>query len=148
MADKITVKKADGAGDLENVFAIRRQVFVDEQKVPAQLEQDAEEESNHFLAFVDGEPAGAARWRRTEKGYKLERFAVLKKFRKMGVGQQILKKIMEDLPVDAYLVYVHAQMQACSFYEPFDFEKTGPEFEEAGIGHYLMIWKRPLAVKP
>jgi predicted GNAT family N-acyltransferase len=145
MSVKITVKKASRSGDLANAFSIRRQVFVEEQKLPAGLEQDAEDESKHFLAFVDDEPAGAARWRRTQKGYKLERFAVLKKFRKMGVGQQLLKRILKDVPKDDYPVYLHAQITALAFYEPFDFEKTGPEFEEAGITHYLMIWKRTIS---
>jgi predicted GNAT family N-acyltransferase len=136
---KIQVKKVTEPDDLEKVFAIRREVFVGEQNCPPELEWEFEEESNHFLATVNSEPAGASRWRKTDKGYKLERFAVLKKFRGAGVGQELVKAVLKDLPQDAAYVYMHAQIQAVSLYERFSFEKTGPEFEEAGIRHFKMV---------
>ena len=126
---------------LKKVFAIRREVFVDEQNCPPELEWEHEDESNHFLATVDNEPAGASRWRKTDKGYKLERFAVLSKFRGNGVGQALVKAVLDDLPADAGYIYLHAQIQALNLYERFGFEKTGPEFVEAGIRHYKMIRK-------
>jgi len=133
------VNKVYAHDDLENVFAVRREVFVGEQNCPPELEWEHEEESNHFLATVDGVPAGAARWRKTDKGYKLERFAVLSKFRGNGVGQALVKAVLNDLPTNAEYVYLHAQIQAVGLYEKFNFEKTGPEFEEAGIKHYKMV---------
>jgi predicted GNAT family N-acyltransferase len=125
--------------ELDKVFAIRREVFVGEQNCPPELEWEFEDESNHFLATVDDEPAGASRWRKTDKGYKLERFAVLSKFRGRGVAQALVKEVLNDLPADASYVYLHAQVQAVPLYEKFGFEKTGPEFEEAGIRHYKMV---------
>src|SRR5476649_739551 len=108
----VTVKarKVSDPADLEKVFAIRREVFVGEQNCPPELEWEHEEESNHFLATVDGEPAGACRWRQTDKGYKLERFAVLAKFRGHGVGQVMVQTVLDDLPADAAYVYMHAQL--------------------------------------
>ncbi|HZX58533.1 MAG TPA: GNAT family N-acetyltransferase [Mucilaginibacter sp.] len=135
----VQVKKVTDPADLEKVFAIRREVFVGEQNCPPELEWEHEDESNHFLATVDGVPAGASRWRKTDKGYKLERFAVLKKFRGNGVGQELVKTVLADLPADADYVYLHAQVDAVTLYERFNFEKTGPEFVEAGIRHYKMI---------
>lgn len=134
----VQVKKVTDPTDLEKVFAIRREVFVGEQNCPPELEWEHEDESNHFLATVDGVPAGASRWRKTDKGYKLERFAVLKKFRGNGVGQELVKTVLADLPADADYVYLHAQVDAVTLYERFNFVKTGPEFEEAGIRHYKM----------
>jgi len=136
---RIRVKKVTDPGDLEKVFAIRRQVFVVEQNCPPELEWEFEDISTHFLATVDNIPAGAARWRKTDKGYKLERFAVLTQFRGLGVGQQLVKAVLNDLPADATYVYLHAQIQALEFYEKLGFNKTGPEFEEAGIRHYKML---------
>jgi predicted GNAT family N-acyltransferase len=141
MPGKVEVKKVTDPAELEKVFAIRREVFVGEQNCPPELEWEHEEESNHFLATVDGVPAGASRWRKTDKGYKLERFAVLKNFRGDGVGQALVKAVLNDLPEDADYIYLHAQIQAVTLYERFGFEKTGPEFEEAGIRHYKMIKK-------
>lgn len=135
----IEIHKVTDPADLEKVFAIRREVFVGEQNCPPELEWENEDVSHHFLATVDGEPAGASRWRKTDKGYKLERFAVLKKFRGHGVGQELVKFVLADLPVDAEYIYLHAQIQAVTLYERFGFVKTGPEFEEAGIRHYKMM---------
>ena len=141
MPEKTQVKKVTDPADLEKVFAIRREVFVGEQNCPPELEWEHEEESNHFLATVDGVPAGASRWRKTDKGYKLERFAVLKGFRGNGVGQALVQAVLNDLPSEADYIYLHAQVDAVTLYERFGFEKTGPEFEEAGIRHYKMIKK-------
>jgi predicted GNAT family N-acyltransferase len=138
---EIQVNQVNDPAALEKVFAIRRQVFVVEQNCPPELEWEFEDESTHFLATVDDAPAGAARWRKTDKGYKLERFAVLNEFRGLGIGRKLVKAVINDLPADATYVYLHAQIQAMGLYEKSGFEPTGPEFEEAGIKHYKMVRK-------
>jgi len=138
---KLQVSKVSDPESLEKVFAIRREVFVGEQNCPPELEWEFEDESTHFLAAVDGVPAGACRWRKTDKGYKLERFAVLGKHRGLGLAQLMVQTVLDDLPANASYVYLHAQIQAVSLYEKFGFEKLGPEFEEAGIRHYKMVKK-------
>ena len=139
--DEVLVKKVSGPAELEKVFGIRRIVFVDEQNCPPELEWEHEDESVHFLALVNQVPAGAARWRRTEKGFKLERFAVLKEFRGKGVGSALVQAVLEDLPSDAEYVYLHAQIHAMKLYENMGFEKVGDLFEEAGIRHYKMEYR-------
>lgn len=139
MPSKTEVKRTSDPQELEKVFAVRREVFVGEQNCPPELEYEFEDQSTHFLATVDGEPAGAARWRKTDKGYKLERFAVLSKFRGHGVGQELVKAVLEDLPADATYVYLHSQVQAVGLYEKFGFKPSGPQFEEAGIQHFKMV---------
>ncbi|RFZ85558.1 GNAT family N-acetyltransferase [Mucilaginibacter terrenus] len=145
MPSKVEVRKVNDPAELEKVFAIRREVFVGEQNCPPELEWEFEDESTHFLATVDDEPAGASRWRKTDKGYKLERFAVLKKFRGAGVGQALVRTVLDDLPADADYVYLHAQVDAATLYARFGFEKVGEMFEEAGIQHYKMI--KPSSVR-
>lgn len=141
MPNKINVKRALDKVDLENVFAIRRNVFVDEQACPPQLEWEFEDESIHFLGTVNGYPAGASRWRQTDKGYKLERFAVLKEYRNLGLGQALVSAVLNDLPAEATYIYLHAQIAAIGLYEKFGFERVGERFEEAGIQHYKMVLK-------
>ena len=83
----IKAYKIQSEQDFETAKKIRYQVFVIGQNVPAEEEIDAfEEQSFHFLAVVNKIPCGAARWRFTENGIKLERFAVLEKcfFRKIS----------------------------------------------------------------
>ena len=93
---------------------IRQEVFVVEQNCPPELEWEFEDESQHFLATVNGVPAGTARWRHTSVGYKLERFAVLKPFRRQGIAQALLKKLISDLPDPDASVYLHAQEKSAA----------------------------------
>lgn len=142
----IEVRKIQNQEDLEKAFAIRKEVFVKEQNVPAQEEYDNHEnESKHFLALCNGEPCGTARWRFTEKGIKLERFAVLTPYRKQKVGKAIVEKVLQDIKNDSNsagkMIYLHAQVQVVGFYEKFGFEKFGEKFQECEIWHYAMKLK-------
>lgn len=142
----IEVRKIQNQEDLEKAFAIRREVFVKEQNVPAQEEYDNyENESKHFLALCNGEPCGTARWRFTEKGIKLERFAVLAPYRKQKVGKAIVEKVLQDIKNNnnyaKKMIYLHAQVQVVGFYEKFGFEKFGEKFQECEIWHYAMKLK-------
>lgn len=139
MEQTIEVRRVSNPEELEHVFAIRRKVFVDEQNCPPELEWEYEDESIHFLGSVNDEPAGASRWRKTEKGYKLERFAVLKEYRGIGLGQALVETVIKDLPEDATYVYLHAQLDAMPLYAKFGFQKAGEQFEEAGIQHFKMV---------
>lgn len=135
----IIIRKAIQENDLDCVYDIRRLVFIEEQHCPPEFEWEHEDESVHFLAEVNGIPAGTARWRQTNEGFKLQRFAVLKEFRGMGIGQALVAAVLKDLPADAQYVYLHGQIQACALYEKFGFEKEGEEFDEVGIRHYKMV---------
>jgi predicted GNAT family N-acyltransferase len=120
-------------------FEIRRKVFVEEQNVPAEEEFDQfEDESNHFLALKNNIPVGTARWRYTDTGIKLERFAVLKEFRNQNVGGKILSAILDDVKPHEKRVYLHAQVPAIAFYQKFGFIKKGEMFLECDIEHYKM----------
>jgi predicted GNAT family N-acyltransferase len=122
----------------EQAFSIRKQVFVEEQGVDASLEYEHEEEAHHFLLLLGDKPIATARWRETEKGIKLERFAVLPSFRNRGIGEIILKEVLKDVTPLEKEIYLHAQVNAVAFYQRNGFYKTGEPFFEAGIEHYLM----------
>ncbi|MBL7838093.1 MAG: GNAT family N-acetyltransferase [Bacteroidetes bacterium] len=138
----IEVKKIRSLQERELAFDIRRRVFVVEQEVDPREEYDEDDEKcTHFIAFVDGEAAGTARWRFKDKGViKLERFAVEKIHRGKGVGAALIKAVLGDLPFSEK-VMMHAQLHAVPFYEKQGFEIYGPEFDEAGIRHYAMKLK-------
>jgi predicted GNAT family N-acyltransferase len=125
--------------ELESAFAVRRKVFVEEQGVDPGLELDKEEESVHFLALSDNQPCGAARYRKTDNGYKLERFAVLKEFRGKRVGQALVAAVLDDIPDQAQVIYLNAQVDAVGLYAKFGFAVEGEQFEEAGIQHFKMV---------
>lgn len=137
------VTKVLNKEDLETIFKIREEVFVIEQEVAPEEEYDEfEDTSIHFLARVDGNPAGTARWRFTDKGIKLERFAVLKKERGKGVGQALVKSVLEDIALHPEAkgkkLYLHAQLTAIPLYAKFGFKQVGDMFEECNILHYKM----------
>jgi predicted GNAT family N-acyltransferase len=144
----IEVIKITGEEQLKEAFKIRHEVFVDEQHVDPELEYDEyEDTSNHYLALADGRPAGTARFRKTGKGVKLERFAVLQPHRGTGVGKALVERVINDvMSLDPAKIYLHAQMQVIPFYEKYGFEASGEIFEEAGILHRIMYYKqeRPL----
>jgi predicted GNAT family N-acyltransferase len=139
----LRVEKITNQHLLEKAFQIRKLVFVIEQGVNPTDEYDQfESDSTHFLAFFDEKSAGTARWRFTEKGIKLERFAVLPQERGKGIGKALVKAVLEDLNTNNSAVgkirYLHAQLEAIPLYSKFGFEKVGEMFEECGIFHYKM----------
>lgn len=126
----------------EKAFAIRTRVFVEEQHVDPDLEYDMYEiVSQHYLVHIPGgEAIGTARWRETEKGIKLERFAILPEYRNRKIGSQLLKKILQDTVPLKKKIYLYAQLHAVPFYERHGFEASGKPFVEAGIQHYYMSY--------
>jgi predicted GNAT family N-acyltransferase len=138
----ITVQQIDKPADLEAAFAIRGKVFVEEQQVPREDEYDGYEDSaHHYLARVGGVPCGAARWRKTEQGVKLERFAVLAPYRSQAVGSQLLFRMVADVKAvyPNETLYLHAQVPAMKFYARHGFDAVGEIFSECDIDHYKMI---------
>lgn len=124
---------------IQQSFKIRKEVFVIEQNCPPEIEYEFEEVSTHFLLKFDGKPICTSRHRTTKDGVKLERFAVLKKYRKKGIGHKILQFMLEDLKEFKGLIYMHAQIDVIPFYEKMGFVKRGGRFEEAFIMHYKMV---------
>jgi len=122
---------------------IRTTVFVKEQNVDPNIEHDTFEESaNHYLIYFDKKPIGAARWRETNEGIKLERFAVLKEYRNKEIGAELLSQVLKDVLPLGKPIYLHAQINALRFYERYGFVLVGGSFKEAEIVHYKMVFKR------
>lgn len=139
----VSVEKVLTEEQLKTIFKIREDVFVIEQEVdPSEEYDEFESSSTHFLAKVDHLPAGTARWRFTDKGIKLERFAVLKAMRGMGVGQMLVKAVLDDIAArpdsKGKKLYMHAQLDAMPLYAKFGFQKVGEMFEECNIQHFKM----------
>lgn len=140
-----SVVKATSEALRKKAFAIREEVFVIEQEVSAREEFDAyEDESHHFVALgVNDEPVGSARWRKAEKGIKLERFTAKQNMRRQGLGSALVQAVLDDIAenhASGTYLYLHAQIQAVPLYSKFGFQTEGDPFDECGIMHYLM-WR-------
>ncbi len=138
---QLILKKIDNRIDLEKAWALRKQVFVIEQNCPEELEWEFEEESVHFMALINNQVVGTARWRKTEKGIKLERFAVDANFRGKGIATALILAVLADLPNQNGDVYLHAQIQAAGLYKKNGFVEYGEHFDEAGIEHVKMVYR-------
>jgi predicted GNAT family N-acyltransferase len=122
-------------------FAIRMRVFVREQHVPAEIELDRDDvPAVHFLAIVNGRAVGTARVVMHGNSAKIGRMAVLKTYRRKGIGAALLKRaIVVAKRRRAQKIFLHAQVPVIGFYEKMDFRCVGPVFTEAGIPHKQMV---------
>jgi predicted GNAT family N-acyltransferase len=136
------VRSAGSDSERAQALEVRRSVFIDEQGVDAALEHDEHDATcEHLIALADDRVVGAARHRRTERGVKLERVAVLAELRGRGVGRALVRHAIARLPSHGDL-YIHAQCSALGFWERMGFVAEGPEFQEADIAHRLMRFAR------
>ena len=125
-------------------FGIRMRVFVSEQGVPRDIELDDDDQhAIHFLATSSGRAVGTARLVMRGKKAKVGRMAVLKKYRRKGIGAALLTRVIAAAKRrGARIIFLHAQMTVIEFYEKMGFRCVGPVFDEAGIAHRQMVLKR------
>ena len=136
----VNVKIVKSHSEKELVLSIRKDVFIRGLNIPEYLEIDKNEDmATYVLAYVKNKPVGTARWRKTKKGIKLERFAVLQKYRSNGIGKKMTKFILKNLKENK-LIYLYAQDSAIKFYEKLGFKSIGNLFKEVGIKHQEMIY--------
>jgi len=117
---------------------LRFEVFVEEQRVPAELEIDAMDPmSLHALALPGSGPA-VGTGRLLPDGH-IGRMAVVRSARGQGVGAALLVELMQAARRQGHReVELFAQTQAQGFYLRFGFVVTGPPFDDAGIEHVAM----------
>ena len=129
-----------------DAFLVRQAVFIQEQRVPAELELDEFDLSaTHALAYQDAQCIGTGRL--VELGNcqtQIGRMAVLAQFRGVGIGKQILEKLVElAISQGAKTIILNAQLSAIPFYEKLGFQVQGDAYDEAGIAHRNMILLLP-----
>jgi len=139
----IIVRCVEGQAELNRAFKIRETVFINEQKVSREEEMDEfDETATHVIAYYNDEVAGCARIRFLGNRSKLERIAVLPKFRKRGVGKKIVEFLVDySKKKCATEAIMNAQIYANDFYVKCGFKPRGEEFMEAGIRHVEMYMK-------
>ncbi|MDB5732683.1 MAG: 4-hydroxybenzoyl-CoA thioesterase [Variovorax sp.] len=126
----------------EGAGALRRAVFIDEQRIPAELEWDVHDASalhavarnrlGHVVAtgrLVAGAP-GVAR---------IGRMAVHRTLRGEGHGEAVLHALESAAATRGdHQALLHAQRSAERFYARLGYHAEGEPFEEAGISHLAM----------
>lgn len=121
---------------------IRFAVFVQEQRVPREMELDeSDAQCVHALAYArDGTPVATGR---LLPDSHIGRMAVLKEWRGQGIGGAILERLVAAARERGDReVALSAQMHALEFYLRHGFVAEGETYLDAGIPHRMM--RRPL----
>jgi YbgC/YbaW family acyl-CoA thioester hydrolase len=127
----------------EGARAVRGEVFVQEQRIPKELESDPQDAvALHALVRNRlGQPVATGRLLPAQGGVaQVGRVAVLRVLR----GGQIGRRLMQALEGAARArgdreLMLHAQRSAAGFYERLGYQRRGEPFVEAGIEHLEMF---------
>jgi YbgC/YbaW family acyl-CoA thioester hydrolase len=127
---------------------LRTEVFVNEQRIPAELEWDeADALCLHAVGYNRlGQAVATGRLLPSDGGIaRVGRMAVHQVLRGCGFGEQVLRALVaEALGRGDRLMELHAQRTAASFYARLGFVPQGEPYEEAGIPHVTMTSPLPL----
>lgn len=121
-------------------FALRREVFVWEQKVPPEVELDHYDlEATHFAAIAEGEVVGTLRLVYLREHVKIGRVAVRQHFRGRGIARKMIGIAMDHARAQGHdRFYLGAQSDKLEFYRSLGFVPFGPEFIDGGMPHRAM----------
>ena len=132
------VEPADYRTDFQDLRHVRETVFVHEQNVPLDMEWDDLDPQCHHVVARDSQNRPIGTGRLTPE-HKIGRMAVLKEWRGKGVGDALLRELIEKARQLGWAeVSLHAQVSAEGFYAKFGFQPYGERFDEAGIEHQSM----------
>jgi predicted GNAT family N-acyltransferase len=127
---------------------IRTEVFVKEQGIPAELEwNETDKVCVHVLVYCEtassSKAVGTGRLIAPEKANgpaKIGRMAVLKDYRRQGIGDDIMQALIEHAFDAGYeTIELSAQAYVQGFYASHGFVVKGELYEEVGIPHQKMM---------
>lgn len=132
------VRVAHWHADGDAIAALRTAVFVDEQRVPPELEHDGIDPDCMHVVAEDGAGRVIGTGRLLPGGH-VGRMAVDAAWRRRGVGRALLDALLACARARGLAaVELHAQTTAIGFYERAGFIAEGAEFDEAGLPHRRM----------
>ena len=138
----VKIIQADNPALIDQVFAIRTEVFVHEQKcLPSEEFDELDAVAQHYLLFENELAVATGRFRKTDNGIKIERIATLSQYRGKGYATELLHHLMEVAQTtytEANCFYLHAQVSVKPLYEKLGFISYGNTFIEADIVHQAM----------
>src|SRR6266436_2222989 len=96
LSPQITVVEIATRAEMDLAWAIRRKVFIDEQRVPEEIEMDADDAVAFHVLASDGDIAvGCGRMVTEGDHVKIGRMAVLRERRGEGIGRSVLEFLMD-----------------------------------------------------
>jgi len=139
-----------GDEDLTEPFAIRREVFIEEQSCPEDEEYDEfDRQAMHLMIYVDEQPAACGRVWHDGKSYRIGRLAVRPMYRGQKLGDLAVRLMLfKATNMGAEQIDISAQTYIMPLYKKFGFVQHGKEYMEAGIPHKRMTVKTDDIVYP
>jgi predicted GNAT family N-acyltransferase len=128
--------------DIAACRALRRTVFIEEQKVPEADEiDDLDGEAIHLIAHDGGRAVGSARLLIRGATGKIGRVCVLRDMRATGLGAALIRAALAEFAALPAITTVKlgSQLHATGFYERLGFVPTGAIYDDAGIPHRDMV---------
>jgi predicted GNAT family N-acyltransferase len=125
----ITVSVVTTLEALAQAFAIRSQVYIGEQKCPYEEEFDGNDFcATHFVAYIDGEPAGTLRARWFRDFAKVERAAVLPRYRSTECARTMMEYAFEVIRRKGYTQACgYAQKRLVNYWKKYGFTLLHPD---------------------
>ncbi len=137
-----------GPEDWEEILDLRTRVFVDEQGVPPEIEQDGRDAGAVHAVSRDAAGRVVATGRLLLGGAaeavgpraSIGRMATDPGARGRGHGAAVLAELhRQAVRRGVAEIELHAQLRARRFYERAGYEAVGDVYEEAGIPHVTMV---------
>ncbi|WOO82017.1 putative protein YyaT [Vanrija pseudolonga] len=151
---------AKSKADIDACVRVRIEVFIDEQKYSMDDEIDEHDNSGDHVSFLVSDtsvappkPVGTVRLIPAKA--KLTRLAVLKDYRKYGLGKQLVNalegyvvshpdEMTGQVKVGAdgkkrVQIKIHSQVPVKPFYAKLGYTPVGDEFDEDGTPHQKMV---------
>lgn len=128
-------------GYRNRILLLRFEVFVDEQKVPLELEIDKHDSSAlHLAALDEDEVIGTLRMVEANGKIIIGRLVVKKRHRNKGIGRKLMLKAISYAKEKQFQgMELDSQLPVIPFYEKLGFQTVGDVFDDAGIPHKKML---------
>ena len=136
----IEVREAHDDEERRAAFALRHEVFVEEQGVPLELELDEHDATAlHLVAIDDGRVVGTCRLVDGGDRAKFGRLVVARDARGRGIGSALLAESERRArELGRARMTLTAQTSAMGLYEQAGYTARGDVFLDAGIEHMTM----------
>jgi predicted GNAT family N-acyltransferase len=140
------VKRVRKPAELEQALTLRNEIFVQEQGIPAELDDDGlDDRAEHVLVLIDGRPVATGRLVVGKDGAGvLARIAVRSEIRGQGLGKLVvreLERIARERGARTLTLHPHSYLER--FYSDLGYA-TIPGTDSVG-GHELITMSKRLS---
>lgn len=135
----ITVKFHKGKSNFEDAYSVREAVFILEQGFQNEVDE-IDDTCIHCVIYDEGKPIACGRFfSEKENEVTIGRIAVLKEYRLMHLGSQVMKSIEEKATDLGYVkASLSAQCTAQKFYEKLGYVASGDIYMDEHCPHIHM----------